>query len=114
MVKSDGFKFPSFGGQSTPMSGGMSNYDLLYLGAREKNEELISKWILNKMEEFGKIMRMSCEGFESEIRELFYKIERGNGGKMGMLAGGSGDGKRLRSELRKSQCGMRRDWEGPV
>lgn len=44
---------------------------LLIKGTKMSNEELISEWVLSKMEGFSKFLGFSCEEFDKETYDLF-------------------------------------------
>lgn len=48
----------------------------------ERNEEIFSEWLVNKLSDFGPFLGMSYEGFKDEVIGLFRWIEfqrRGRG-----------------------------------
>lgn len=94
------FKLISGNGEEFPNLNGDSNF-LLLKGARERNEKCVSKWVLNKMKEFGSFLGISFDDFENETLELFKRmVERRSGGLRGEECGEVVP-KRLKNELKK-------------
>lgn len=76
------------------------------MGVLERDEEMLSDWVLNKLGEFDPFLGLSYKGFEEEILGLFKRIVMKR--ELGTREGGSElvVCKKLRSELKKLECNV--------
>lgn len=48
----------------------------ILMGVAERNGEILSNWMMNKLGEFCSFLGLTYKGFEEEVLSLFRKIER--------------------------------------
>lgn len=89
----------------TPVKGWEGD-QLLLKGIEDRDEDCISDWVIGKIEEFGPFLGMSFEVLEEETMNLFRLIEKNCRGMNGTGGSRSVESKRLKSELRKLECGI--------
>lgn len=77
------------------------------LGVDERNGEVLSEWVINKLGDFGSFLGMSYEGFEDEVMGLFKRIEFWRRGLEFRVNGPDlVRDKRLRKELKRLESSM--------
>lgn len=75
----------------------------------ERNEEALSAWVMNKLKHFGPFLRLSFEGFEEEMVELFRRIEKNSKEVKGEDPIEDVQEKGLRSKLNKLESSVNYD-----
>lgn len=88
-------------GLCTPERNGWGNNCRFLEGVANRNEDLLSEWVIKRLGEFGSFLGLSFEGFEKEAMDLFRRTEsrRGLGDNLADL--NSLVAKKLRSEFQK-------------
>lgn len=79
------------------------------MGVVERDEKMLSEWVVNKLGDFGPFLGLSYEGFEDEILGLFTRVvlsrDKGrSGGDSNLVLC-----KRLENELKKLECKVNYD-----